>query len=519
MKNPSKSLHQLIHSLNKEEKKYFKKFSSFNIQQGSKNYVLLFDRINKMKEYDEEILKHHFKDKKFVNHFWKAKNYLYRSILKSLRSYHTKNIRELKTGETYDNLQLLLRKGLVEQCRKHLDAAKKSCYDYETYGELLKLLIFEKKLISSTRFSGVSDKDFRKLFDEINDTADKIKKWNEYQYNSTKLFELIKKKGSVTNHDDMKDIKEIIEQPIYCDDNNAQTFETKLSFYNAHYYFSYLSRDYEECYKYSLGMIRLFESSRIKMESKPEAYLNLLTNHIEVCLLTGRFDAFQIHYNKLSSLIHLSKNVFTYSIIKLNLELEYCIKTGMYSRGIKLVEKINPVLNSYTDEANEMRKCSLCYNVAYLYFLRNDYSNSLHYLNKILHNEHIKEELEVIYYARLLNLIIHYELRNFKLLQYILKSTYRFLSKRRRVFETEKHIYHFIRSAFRVDSEDELKYSFYELKLRLMDFTSNPFERGIFNYIDLISWLDSKLNNRQFSEVLIEKLKSSMINKKEAISF
>ena len=517
MKNPSDSLYQLIRSLTSEEKRYFKKFASFNIQGGNKNYVILFDYITRMKKYDEELLKRKLSGRKFIKHFWKTKNYLYKIILKSLRSYHSENIRDLKTSEVYDNLLLLHQKGLYGQCRKLLNTAKKMCYDYEMYAELLKLLIFEKKLISSTRFSGISEKDIRILFDEINDTIEKIKNWNEYQYYSTKLFDLIKKKGSVKSSDDLVDIKEIIKQPIYEDVSNALTFDTKLSFYNAHYFYNYLSRDFDNCLRYSEKMIDLFGSSTLKMKSRYDTYIKIITNYLEVCLLTSNFDSFKCYFEILKLLSPGLKN-YNIFIVLANLELEYYIKSGEYETGIKFINQIIPSLDTIEGEANEMRKCSFYYNVAYLYFLKNDYSVSLYYLNKILNNKCVKDELEVIYYTRLLNLIIHYELGNFKLLQYILKSTYRFLSKRQRVFKIEKQIYYFIRSSFRFKTDEELNYSFYELRQRLLESSSNPFERGVFNYIDLISWLDSKISNRQFSEVLIDKINSTSGNKKEVTS-
>lgn len=333
MRNPDNSLYQLIRSLTREEKRYFKKYAAFNIQGGNKNYIILFDFIARMRIYDEKLLKQKFSDRKFIKHFWKVKNYLYKTILKSLRNYHSENMWNLKTGEMYDNLLLLHKKGLYSQCRKLLNTTKKKCYNYEMFAELLKLLVFEKNLISSTRFSEVSDKDIHKLYNEINSTSEKIKNWNEYQYYSTKLFDLIKKKGSLKSADDLKDIKEIIEQPIYKDINNTFTLETKLSFYKAHYFYYYLARDYENCYRNSEKMLELFESSTIKMKSRTGDYIRLLSNHLLICLHTLRFKTFKSYFKKLKTIPSESEDII---IITTNLELEYYLKSGEYEKGKKL---------------------------------------------------------------------------------------------------------------------------------------------------------------------------------------
>ncbi len=52
----SNSLHELIKSLNKSEKRYFKVFSSRHTIGEENSYIKLFDFIDKMDEYDEEEL-------------------------------------------------------------------------------------------------------------------------------------------------------------------------------------------------------------------------------------------------------------------------------------------------------------------------------------------------------------------------------------------------------------------------------------------------------------------------------
>lgn len=508
MKNPSGSLYNLIHSLTSDERGYFRKNASSNIQGGTKAYIKLFNEILQTKEYNEMLLKKTFSEEKFAKHFWKIKTYLYKTILKSLRDYHSENVRELKTNKVLDNLYLLLEKGLYNDSKKLLSKTKKMCYDYELYAPLLRLLVFEKKLMVNTRHSGLNEKDIKKHFEEVNKATEKINNWNEYQYNSSRLFLLIKKKSSVKSWDDLKDIYAIMQQPIYKDVNNAVTFEAKLSFHKAHYYYYYLACDYENCYSHSEKMLELFESSGIKMKSRPDAYVKLLANHLEVCLQISRFDRFQIYFEKVRAFESVCVNkADAMNIVYLNLELEYYIKTGKYGKGLQMIDKINDVTNSLQGAANEMMKCSVYYNIAYLYFLKNDFHKSIYYLNKILHDSKVKDEIEIFYYARLLNLIVHYEIGSFTLLESILKSTYRYLYKRQRVYKFEKQIYRFIKSLFNVKSEKKLIKSFDQLKHSLEEILFNPFENGALDYIDLVSWLESKITNRKFSDVLDDKLK------------
>jgi hypothetical protein len=84
---PSVELFKLIKSLSKSEKRFFKLSSS--LQSGDKNYLKLFDFIEDLEVYDEELVKEMFKKEKFIKHLPSEKNHLYRLILKSLRSFYS----------------------------------------------------------------------------------------------------------------------------------------------------------------------------------------------------------------------------------------------------------------------------------------------------------------------------------------------------------------------------------------------------------------------------------------------
>jgi len=57
---PTHDLFDLVHSLTKSEKRFFKLQSS--LQAGEKNYVRIFDLLEKMDHYDEEFVKESFKE-------------------------------------------------------------------------------------------------------------------------------------------------------------------------------------------------------------------------------------------------------------------------------------------------------------------------------------------------------------------------------------------------------------------------------------------------------------------------
>ena len=62
----SDHLYKLVKSLSKAEKRYFKIFTSRHTIGESNSYQEVFDYIDKMSDYDEQMIKEHFKDESFI---------------------------------------------------------------------------------------------------------------------------------------------------------------------------------------------------------------------------------------------------------------------------------------------------------------------------------------------------------------------------------------------------------------------------------------------------------------------
>src|SRR5439155_27309205 len=105
----------------------------------------------------------------------------------------------------------------------------------------------------------------------------------------------------------------------------------------------------------------------------------------------------------------------------------------------------------------------------------------------------------------ILNLIVHYELGNEDILPYIVKSTYRFLYNRNRLYKFENSVLGFIAKKLpHITTGQEITEAFKKLKAELQEITKDPFEKRALEYFDFISWLESKIENRPFAEIVRE---------------
>ena len=143
------------------------------------------------------------------------------------------------------------------------------------------------------------------------------------------------------------------------------------------------------------------------------------------------------------------------------------------------------------------------YKIACLYFGSGNNEKAIDYLNKII-NQKVDLRTDLQCYARLLHLIAHYELGNFELLEYLIKSVYRFMAKMENLSMVEEEMFTFLRQSFHVGAH-ALKPEFEKLLDKLKKYEGNPLETRAFVYLDIISWLESKISGVNVQDVIREK--------------
>ena len=117
------ALFQLIHSLEKAEKRHFKLFVTRSSSKEDLKIIQLFDALDKMQDYDEKLILrklHPVTKSQLAN----LKTHLYKQLLTSLRVLKTTDNIDLQLSEQLDFARILYNKGLKMQSLKVLEKAK-----------------------------------------------------------------------------------------------------------------------------------------------------------------------------------------------------------------------------------------------------------------------------------------------------------------------------------------------------------------------------------------------------------
>jgi hypothetical protein len=147
------------------------------------------------------------------------------------------------------------------------------------------------------------------------------------------------------------------------------------------------------------------------------------------------------------------------------------------------------------------------YKFASLYFGAGQYEKSIFYLEKIIHNKELKMREDLVCFSRILNLVAHYDAGLDQDLDILIKSTYKFLIKMDELQMVQKKFITFLRSLGDIYPH-ELKKSFIQLHKELKVYENHPYEKRAFIYLDLISWLESKIENISVETIIRRKAAS-----------
>ncbi|TVR79293.1 MAG: hypothetical protein EA412_06650 [Chitinophagaceae bacterium] len=508
MKKASTDLFDLIKSMNMQEKRYFKLFASK--QSGTKNYILIYDAIAKQNTYDEQAIKKQFSSHRFIIQFARAKNYLYSLIINSLVAFHSDDNIENSLLNNMQQISILVDKGLLKQAHKLLLVSKRIAEEYEHFEILLKLIEKERSLVFRLYYKNDSILKLQSISSEIEDVLIKIKLSNEYreiwQLNTAYSQNL----GGIRSNIDRENfLKKIInpEKRISPKDNDFVNSSVRIKVYyhqSCGVYYEILN-DYNKSLVHRIESVKILEENKKVIEDNARAYFICLQNSIMILMALYHFEEALRYIEKAKNAFREYQGISSEEYRSIYVyETDYYVQTGKFEIGYEMIKVINNDIESV--EISQRDKAFIYFNFSIICLGVENYDEGLYFLNKVLNETMNYLDSETYSVALLLNIIFHYELKNNRLIDYLVSNTYRQLLKRKSLHNVEKAFLNFIRKKLpKVTNNIELKHSFEVLKTELEKMTKNQNDKRILQQFDFISWLESKVTDNSFSDILDRK--------------
>lgn len=500
-------LFDLIHSLTKSEKRSFKLFANRSGDAGSAKYIRLFDVMEKMKDYDENVILGKMKGVSKTQ-FSNLKSHLYGQILASLRVSSLKQDIDIHLREQLDYIRVLYKKGLYEQSLRLLSRAKNITGNYRKDLFQLAILDYEKQIRSQQVFD-LEEEYVDQLDLEYRQSMKRFDNVQKFFTLAIKMKARFIERGMVKNPKEMDNLKALFRTSLPEYEEDKLAFNEKFYLYRAYYWFSYLTYDFEACITYAEKWVGIFEETGLDQKRRA-GYLKGLNRLLQSTFRVNdreRFVRFYNHFLEFEAkqwpsmasntqmLLLKYKAIQTFNLVFLTAEFE------------QHFESINHMLNeihSNEEVFDKHNRTVIFYKAAVYFFAVEDYDRSNEYLNRlILDGDKIRSDLKS--FARIISLIIDYELANENQLERKLRSAYGYLNQQENLGDFQRTILDFLQNLGGIYPH-EIKKGFKGLKADLEALEKDPYAKKTLLYFDIISWLDSKIESKSFAKIVKHKV-------------
>lgn len=495
-------LFHLIKALSKGDRRNFKLFA--RLQEGDKKYIQLFDAIDKQEAYDEKKLLDQFKGERFTRQFSVAKNYLYNYILKTLHIFHKDQHSELST--LLHQVQILMGKNLFDQAHKMVRKAKHLAEKQERFQEMLYLLQHEREILVQTNKTAEFDLFVSYIQEEEKSYSDKIRNYIDYRHIRDRASQLLSKSKAARTSNDLTYFSEILDNPLIKEESGALSDRARILRLGTQSDCYWFSGKVEESIKITEDIISIYEQRPSLMHEDRLVYINQLSNLSGFNYRVGRIEDSLSSINKLKNLkvetaqeqVRIFEKYYFFA-------LALSVETGDAEGGKELMSEIEKNFKKIDGKIRKSFELNLFYLSSYFWVQTSEPSKALRWINKILNEPKTEMRIDIQCMARILNLIIHLELDNKDLIEYFIKSTYRFLSKKDHLHNFERLTLRYFKKLSLCNSNFETIPVYKEFLSELNKVLSDPYEEKANDLFDLRTWIEAKIAGIRMSDLIRER--------------
>lgn len=443
---PTSDLFDLIKSLNRSEKRYFKVFATAISGKEDAVYLTLFELIDKMNEYDESYLSKRWHELKIDSRLTDVKGYLYNTLIKSLLHYSGYNSATTQINLQLSYVELLYEKGLFQQSLKLVYRYKKKFLQEGNYYAYDMLCDWENRI-------HMHSYNFPKILEvTIQQQQALVKRQTELDFRKRTLsiYRYIYSSHTITQ----KSLKELDkEASFFLKLTNLQKLDLRTRYYaySALGYYYQIMNDKKRCLTYhKRNLDMLFENKNFRT-SNERFFSSAFQNYCNALLSLGRTAEIKIGLTHLRKWIEKeltgiktaikADSVFTI----VNSEV---LMYNQHMQGYKLAElerSITDLINNYGRYVRPPELHILQFNFAVALFMEKQYAKALDCIRPITSARAADGISELVIAARVFSLILLYEMHETTLVNNIIPTIQKFLHRKKLRLEFEETLFQFLR--------------------------------------------------------------------------
>lgn len=489
MRRPSTKLFQLIKSLNKAEILNFRAFASR--RKGEKVYMLLFDAILEMTEYDEEALKEQFKTEKFIRHLYKTKNYLYKIILDSLADINQED--EYQLYAQIQKIIILIMKSLYSHAESIFPQAYAIAEEQENFEAARILLSEERNLIKAKDASP-------ELNQRLNEIKNRELELAEKSYNLMQYTHLLDRANALQRQPPdqrRQGVEEILKNPLMKEDRQFRSVSARILYWLILGKVNQTQGKFEMTMKALENAARLYETHPTMVSESISFlhFLDVLENLVVANLIAKNYDRVEEIGRKIKDLAkEEEKGRFLLLERYYYVMIAYMQQANVHDLGDEIIPEYRAFLREYEGRINRKYQILISFILSDHYLLTGRPDESLFWLHHIMNEKDDSIRPDIHQVARILNLVGLLDSGEYKFVGNSIRSAREYLRKVGRWTPAEKVLMkYFQKMADAHALPDESRKVVREFHGKLMAMSNTLEFRKVNGYFNFIHWLERKM--------------------------
>lgn len=485
---------RLVKTLSTTEKRQFKLYCKK--QSGERIYLSLFNIIDQTMFKDLEQLEETFKKTCPKTSFEATANYLLKILIDSLASASGDKDSLFEQMQNYMRAKVLFDRSLVSEGFKELKKVQRSAAVAQNHLMEYMACREELNMLSALNFPNMTDTHVIEM--QMKSKSNLKTLLQIHEHNS--LFELLKIRlihtGKTTSEFAKRNMNDLLLSELSLVTSKvAYNFESsKMHLMFQSFFFSSIG-DYKSALKTFSELNTLFELNRAKPSASPADYLSALEGILDSLRTIRAYNEMPFYIDKLNGLID-KKNPepFNRRIAKSAVIFQLSLITGCgeFKEAIVFAAKQDDFILNEAVIPDYEQHCELLFYLGLAYFGMNKWEKALKYVNKITLMGKPNYHFAIYKAAKLLGILIRYELRDIEYLQYEIRAYKRLARYKGEVLKIEKLIFKVVLLDPNKNSMVKNKLLLKKLQPAITNVLNDKYELQVIKYHDLLNWIEAK---------------------------
>lgn len=448
------------------------------------DYVQFFRELRKQESYQEEELKKAFPANNFSELKARVRDIIYKGV-----HFYSQSPAKIRSNESVE-IEWLISKGFVVEARKQIQKAKKRVIKEEEFLGHLVLLDIEADL-------NISDSSVRLTSEQIEQHSRErslvLQKYNNLQ-EFIGLYQEIhgKIKSQFTPQGKLAEssARGILDHPLMQNQDMWLSNRSRLYGLRLKYIAHYLQGGFGETIDLLLEIVSNFEGNRFLMSENESEYL------LRKCQLalslnsSGRWQEGGQHLQVFKKRFRDHPLHFTYFF---NIQLDGMLIREEYEEWGRLKNSFEKGMAKFEGQIPLNRKYILWLLVARIHFRLGEFKMAIRFVQKVIDHSVRKFREDIQGTARLLLVLLYFELDDQDGMEYSIRLSSQFLYRRKAIFPFERAMLNFFRLAVRETAPSDRLTALESLQDRTNDLLEEDSTLRAFHFFDYAAWIEETI--------------------------